>query len=74
MNSFADEAKYDIANVPGAQIAQIYEDKRTDAWNVIENMNIIKRMISVCAFRVSCRFDSYTNLTSLNSKNRTSES
>ncbi|TFK40932.1 hypothetical protein BDQ12DRAFT_646537 [Crucibulum laeve] len=47
MNSFADEAKYDIANVPGAQIAQEYEDKRTDAWSLIENLNIIKRIISV---------------------------
>jgi amphiphysin len=49
MNSLADEAKYDITNVPGAQIAEIYEEKRTDAWNVIENLNIIKRIISVCA-------------------------
>lgn len=50
MNSFADEAKYDVTNVPGAQIAQDYEDKRTDAWSLIENLNIIKRIISVCAF------------------------
>jgi len=47
MNSFADEAKYDIANVPGAQIAQEYEEKRTDAWSVIENLGIIKRIVSV---------------------------
>jgi amphiphysin len=54
MNSFADEAKYDITNVPGAQIAETYEEKRTDAWNVIENLNIIKRIISVCALSEIC--------------------
>jgi amphiphysin len=47
MNSFADESKYDISNVPGAQITQEYESKRTDAWSVIENLGIIKRIISV---------------------------
>jgi hypothetical protein len=53
-NSFADEAKYDISNVPGAQIAQDYEEKRTDAWSSIENLGIVKRIISVC------KFDDYT--------------
>lgn len=47
MNSFTDEAKYDVANTPGAQIAEIYEEKRTDAWSVIENLQIVKRIISV---------------------------
>ncbi|PPQ98901.1 hypothetical protein CVT24_003532 [Panaeolus cyanescens] len=47
MNSFADDAKYDIQNISAAQIAQEYEEKRTDAWQVIENLNIIKRIISV---------------------------
>ncbi|KAF9457481.1 hypothetical protein BDZ94DRAFT_1273095 [Collybia nuda] len=47
MNSFADDAKYDLTNVTGAQIAQDYEERRTDAWSVIENLNIIKRIISV---------------------------
>jgi len=47
MNSFADEAKFDIANVPGAQIAADYEEKRTDAWSIIENLSIIKRIVSV---------------------------
>lgn len=47
MSSFADQAKYDVSNRPGAQIAQEYEEKRTDAWSVIENLNIIKRIISV---------------------------
>lgn len=50
MNSFADEAKYDISNIPAAQIAQEYEEKRTDAWSVIENLSIVKRIISVCKF------------------------
>ena len=50
MNSFADEAKYDISNVPAAQIAQEYEEKRTDAWSLIENLSIVKRIISVCKF------------------------
>jgi len=48
MNSFADESKFDVSNVPGAQIAQDYESKRTDAWSVIENLGIIKRIVSVC--------------------------
>jgi len=48
MNSFADEGKYDITNVPGSQISQDYEAKRTDAWSVIENLGIIKRIVSVC--------------------------
>lgn len=48
MNSFAEECKYDISNVPGAQIAQDYENNRTDAWNVIESLGIIKRIVSVC--------------------------
>ncbi|KAF5377247.1 hypothetical protein D9615_006407 [Tricholomella constricta] len=47
MNAFADEGKYDITNVPGAQIQQDYENKRSDAWEVIESLNIIKRIISV---------------------------
>lgn len=50
MNSFADDAKYDISNVPGAQITEDYESKRTDAWSVIENLGIIKRIVSVCRY------------------------
>ena len=49
INSFTEEGKYDVANVPGAQIAQIYEEKRSDAWSTIEGLNITKRIISVCA-------------------------
>ncbi|KAJ7767514.1 hypothetical protein DFH07DRAFT_955043 [Mycena maculata] len=47
MNGFAEEAKYDISNVPGSEIAQDYENKRTDAWSNIEELNITKRIISV---------------------------
>ncbi|KAF5356026.1 hypothetical protein D9756_003968 [Leucocoprinus leucothites] len=47
MNSFADDAKYEIANMPGSAIEQSYEEKRTDAWHVIENLNIVKRIVSV---------------------------
>lgn len=50
MNGFAEEAKYDISNVPAAQIAQDYEEKRTDAWSDIESLSIVKRIISVCKF------------------------
>ncbi|KAF7306460.1 Bar adaptor protein [Mycena indigotica] len=48
MNSFADENKFDISNVPGSQIAGEYEEKRTDAWSTIEDLNIVKRIISTC--------------------------
>jgi amphiphysin len=48
MNGFAEETKYDVTNVPGSQIAQDYEGKRTDAWSNIEELNITKRIISVC--------------------------
>ncbi|KAJ7139521.1 hypothetical protein C8R44DRAFT_764687 [Mycena epipterygia] len=47
MNGFAEETKYDISNVPGSQIASDYEQKRTDAWSTIEDLNISKRIISV---------------------------
>ncbi|KAF7310468.1 Bar adaptor protein [Mycena chlorophos] len=46
MNSFADETKYDVSAVPGSQIEADYEEKRTDAWSQIEDMNITKRIIS----------------------------
>ncbi|KAG2129767.1 hypothetical protein DEU56DRAFT_816613 [Suillus clintonianus] len=45
MNSFA-EGRYDVTNVPGAQILADYEEKRTDAWSTIEDLNITKRIIS----------------------------
>ncbi|EIN13473.1 BAR-domain-containing protein [Punctularia strigosozonata HHB-11173 SS5] len=49
MQQFAD-GKFDVANVPGSQIAADYEEKRTDAWQQIENLNITKRMISTSKF------------------------
>ena len=48
MTSFAEENKFDIANQTGASIAQEYEEKRTDAYATIENLGIIKRIVSVC--------------------------
>ncbi|KAG6902988.1 hypothetical protein C0995_008561 [Termitomyces sp. Mi166 len=50
MNTFAEDAKYDITNVTGAQIQQDYENKRTDAWEVIESLGIVKRVISTSKF------------------------
>lgn len=44
LNGFA-EGKYDV-HTSGAQIAEDYEAKRTDAWEVIENMGITKRIVS----------------------------
>ncbi|KAF8349864.1 hypothetical protein F5887DRAFT_1156111 [Amanita rubescens] len=46
MNGFAEDAKYDITNTPGTQIASDYEQGRTDAWSQIESLNITKRIIS----------------------------
>lgn len=39
------EGKYDV-HVSAAQITDEYENKRTDAWEVIENLNITKRIVS----------------------------
>jgi hypothetical protein len=47
MNSFA-EGRYDVTNASGAQIQADYEEKRTDAWSQIEDLNITKRIISTC--------------------------
>jgi len=44
LSAFA-EGKYDVS-IPGSQIAAEYEEKRTDAWEQIENMNITKRILS----------------------------
>lgn len=51
MKNFADDAKYDITNVHGSQIQSDYEARRADAWERIENLNIIKRIISVCMYK-----------------------
>jgi amphiphysin len=48
MQSFADNSKYDVATAPGPQIQHDYESKRTDAWEHIETLSIIKRIVSVC--------------------------
>ncbi|EIW86340.1 BAR-domain-containing protein [Coniophora puteana RWD-64-598 SS2] len=45
VNSFA-EGKYDVTNVPGSQISNDYEEKRSDAWSTIEEMGITKRILS----------------------------
>lgn len=47
LNSFAENAKYDVS-VTHAQIVPDYEEKRTDAFSRIEELNITKRMISTC--------------------------
>ncbi|KAJ7226087.1 hypothetical protein GGX14DRAFT_423794 [Mycena pura] len=46
MNTFAEENKYDISNVPGSEIASSYEQQRTNAWSIIEDLNITHRIIS----------------------------
>lgn len=48
LNNFAD-GKYDVS-IPSNQIAEEYEEKRTDAWSQIEEMNITKRILSTCKF------------------------
>jgi amphiphysin len=53
MNSFAEEAQWDASNISGSEIASNYEEQRTDAWQRIEELNITKRIISVCPFRFS---------------------
>ena len=46
LSGFA-EGRYDVS-VPAHQIAADYEERRTDAWSQIEELNITKRMISTC--------------------------
>ncbi|KAJ3758579.1 BAR-domain-containing protein [Lentinula raphanica] len=55
MNSFSEEAKYDISNIPGNEITSNYESSRTDAWSQIEDLNITKRIISTSKFVQSNR-------------------
>lgn len=57
-NSFGEEAKMDIANRPGSQIAEEYEARRGDIIAAVENLQIIKRIISVCQSSVP----SYTTI------------
>ncbi|KAI5120227.1 hypothetical protein M0805_000041 [Coniferiporia weirii] len=51
------EGKYDV-QVTSSQIAEDYENKRTDAWEVIENMNITKRIVSTAKMLQSSRQNS----------------
>lgn len=46
LSGFA-EGRYTIT-VSAAEIATDYEERRTDAWSRIEDLNITKRMISTC--------------------------
>ena len=48
LSGFA-EGRYDVS-VPAHQIAADYEERRTDAWSQIEELNITKRMISTCKY------------------------
>jgi len=44
LSGFA-EGNYDVS-LPGNQIATDYEEKRSDAWSQIEDMSIVKRIVS----------------------------
>jgi len=61
LSTFA-EGKYDITNVPGAQISADYEGKRTDAWEKMEGLNITKRIISTSKMVQAQRSASGTTL------------
>lgn len=45
MQAFAD-GRYDVTNTPGSQIAADYESKRSDAWETLEGLGIISRIVS----------------------------
>jgi hypothetical protein len=45
-NDFVEKGKLPISS--GQDIAAEYEAKRSDAYQVIENLNIVKRILSVC--------------------------
>ncbi|TFL06231.1 BAR-domain-containing protein [Pterulicium gracile] len=47
IHSFGDESKYDVASAPGGQIQADYEEKRTDAWSQIEELGVVKRIVSL---------------------------
>ncbi|KAI0079044.1 BAR-domain-containing protein [Panus rudis PR-1116 ss-1] len=48
LSGFA-EGRYDVS-ISAAEISAEYEEKRTDAWATIEELNITKRMISTSKF------------------------
>lgn len=56
ISTFA-EGKYD-AHVSTMQITEEYENKRTDAWEVIENLNITKRIVSTAKMMQNSRGNS----------------
>lgn len=56
IHSFGDESKYDVASAPGGQIQADYEEKRTDAWSQIEELGVVKRIVSLGeSFPCLCR-------------------
>ncbi|KAI6033537.1 hypothetical protein BKA83DRAFT_4460367 [Pisolithus microcarpus] len=42
------EGRYDVINAPGSQIQSESEGKWMDTWSQIEDLNIVKRIISTC--------------------------
>ncbi|KAI0932845.1 hypothetical protein AcW1_000150 [Taiwanofungus camphoratus] len=47
LNGFAESGKYDVS-VTGNQIAKEYEEKRSDAWQRLESLNVTQRILSTC--------------------------
>ncbi|KAI0932846.1 hypothetical protein AcW1_000150 [Taiwanofungus camphoratus] len=45
LNGFAESGKYDVS-VTGNQIAKEYEEKRSDAWQRLESLNVTQRILS----------------------------
>lgn len=64
------EGKYEI-HVSGAQIAEDYEQKRTDAWERIEGMGITKRIVSTQKMLQASRQNSTGTYGSLGRSNTT---
>ena len=62
------EGKYDV-HVTGNQIAQEYEEKRTDAWEKIEGMGITKRIVSTQKMLQASRQNSTASYGSLGRSN-----
>lgn len=62
ISAFSD-GKYDV-HVPAAQITEEYENKRTDAWEVIENLNITKRIVSTAKMMQNSRANSSSTTSS----------
>lgn len=56
LHGFA-EGKYDVS-IPVAQITDDYENRRTDAWERIENMGVTKRIVSTAKMMQNSRQNS----------------